>query len=70
MDYLGLDDFSSDLSISGFAGAGGTRIESATTTRFERKNAWMLASEFRGEVPKQSRRNLARDSIAKWLLSG
>ena len=47
MDYLGLDDFSADLSISGFAGAGGTRIEFATTTaRFERKKIWMLASEF------------------------
>ena len=68
MAYLGLDDFSSDMSSSGFAGAGGTRIEfAATTAKFERKKAWMLASEFRGEVPKQSRRNLARDLQGKWL---
>ena len=46
-------------------------VESTTTTgRFERKNAWMLASEFRGEVPKQSRQNLARVFEIKWLLWG
>ena len=58
MDYLGLDDFCADLSGSGFAGAGGTRIEFA---RFERKKAWMLASEFKGEVPKLPGHNLARN---------
>ena len=69
MDFLGLDNFPADLSISGFAGAGGTRIEfAATTGKIERKKAWMLASEFRGEVPKQSRQNLARVSETKWLL--
>ena len=69
MDYLGLDDFSADMPIGGFAGAGGTRIEfAATTGRFERKKSWPLASEFIGEVPKQSRRNLARVSETKWLL--
>ena len=71
MDYLGLDDFSADMPIGGFAGAGGTRIEfAATTGRFERKKSWPLASEFIGEVPKQSRRNLARVSETKWLLWG
>ena len=71
MDYLGLDDFSADMSSSGFAGAGGTRIEFATTTgRFERKKIWMLASEFRGEVPKQLGWNLAREFGIKWLLRG
>ena len=55
MDYLGLDDLPADLSSSGFAGAGG--VESTTTTgRLERKKIWLLASEFRGEVPKQSQR--------------
>ena len=71
MDYLGLDDFSADLSFSRFAGAGGTRIESTTTSRScERKKTWPLASEFIGEVPKQSRRNLARVFGTKWLLWG
>ena len=71
MDYLGLDDFLADLSVSGFAGAGGTRVESTTTTgRFGRKKTWLLASEFQGEVPKQSRRNLPRVFGTKWLLCG
>ena len=64
--------FSADLSICGFAGAGGTRIESHNYHRkvLKGRKPGMLASEFRGEVPKQPWRNLARDCQAKWLLWG